>query len=378
MPKHGKYERVKPKKKGGKVLLIVLCCILVLLAGVGVAGVMIYKDMIGKIDYVVVESQDYTMSDELLAMMGTEPPTETTQPEETEAVVTEATVAQTTEATEPKPADILNVLVVGQSYREGETSRLADTNILVTINKDSKVITLTSFLRDTYVDLPDYMGHNCGWNRINTNYALGYVWGGTGGAMEMTNLCIKNNFGIEVDYNVEVDFDTFRKVIDLLGGVRIELTQAEADYINGLGYEWLKVVEEGENRLFGYEALEYARMRKAEGDSDSDIKRTERQRKLLTALFGKLASKGITGVRDIAYEILPLIETNMPEEKITECLMDVLPMMVDMTIESGTCPVQGYYWAEDKETPDGWASVLCFASGDQKALMMPITEGYAP
>jgi len=237
---------------------------------------------------------------------------------------------------------------------------------------------LTSFLRDTYVDLPDYMGHTCGWNRINTNYALGYVWGGTGGAMEMTNLCLKNNFGIEVDYNVEVGFEAFEKVIDVLGGVRIELTQEEADYINGMNKEWLQKVEAGENRLFGETALEYARMRKAEGDSDSDIKRTARQRKLLTALFAKLKSKSMTKIQNIANEVLPMISTNMTKEQITECIFDVLPLLVDMTLESGTCPVEGTYWAEDRETPDGWASVLIFSSNDQKKLMMPITEGRNP
>lgn len=373
MSKHGRYEAQKPKKKGKKALVIVLSVVLVLLIGMAAAGVIIYNSFLNKIDHVEVVEQDYTMTDELLAMMGTEPPTEETAAAE----VTEPAV-ETTGVTEPLEPDILNVLVTGQSYREGESSRLADTLILVTVNKNTKVVTLTSFLRDTYVDLPDYKGHKCGWNRINTNYALGYVWGGTGGAMEMTNLCIKNNFGIEVDYNVEVGFEAFEKVIDVLGGVRLELTQEEANYINDLDRDWLQEVTAGENRLFGETALEYARMRKAEGDSDSDIKRTERQRKLLTALFRKIGTKGVSAIQDLANEVLPMISTNMTNAQITECLFDVLPLLVDMTIETGTCPVQGTYWAEDKETPDGWASVLVFASNQQKNLMMPITEGYSP
>ncbi|MBO7251184.1 MAG: LCP family protein [Oscillospiraceae bacterium] len=377
MAKRGKYERQKPKKKGRKILTIVLCTLLAIVLVAGIAGVVLYNNMLNKMNRVEVVEQEYTMTDEILAMMGTNPPTEATVAT-TGAATEGTTVPETTSETVPKDPDILNVLVVGQSFREGETSRLADTMILVTINKDTKVVTLTSFLRDTYVDLPDYMGHTCGWNRINTNYALGYVWGGAGGAMEMTNLCIKQNFGIEVDYNVEIDFTVFTKVIDILGGVRIELTQAECDYINGLGREWLQVVEPGENRLFGETALEYARMRKADGDSDSDIKRTERQRKLMVALFNKVITKGVSAIRDIANEILPMITHNMTNDQITECLFDVLPLLVDMKIETGTCPVQGYYWAEDKETPDGWASVLCFARNEQMALMMPITEGYAP
>lgn len=376
--KGGRFESGKPKKKGKKVLLIILLVLVILIGAVACAGIYLYKDMIGKITIVEVETQDYTMSDELLAMMGTEPPTEATQPTEATTV---PTVAQTTAPTEPdvlKPEDILNVLVVGQSYRAGEDSRLADTMILVTVNKKTAEVTLTSFLRDTYVDLPDYMGHGCGWNRINTNYALGYVWGGTGGAMEMTNLCIKNNFGIEVDYNVEVNFDVFPKIIDILGGVRIDLTQAEADYINGLGRDWIQEVYPGENRLFGEAALEYARMRKADGDSDSDIKRTARQRKLMTAIFNKLANKGVSVIQEMADEILPMIVTNMPAEKITPTLLELIPLLPNLTISQGTCPAEGTYWGEDKETPDGWANVLCFASNDQRKIFMPITEGRDP
>ena len=376
--KGGHYEGRRPKKKGKKIFLIILLLLVLLIGGVAAFGIHMYQDMIGKINIVEVETQDYTMSDELLAMMGTEPPTEA-------APATEPTVAETTVSTEPtvpKEQDILNVLVTGQSFREGENSRLADTIILVTINKTTKAVTLTSFLRDTYVDLPDYMGHSCGWNRINTNYALGYVWGGTGGAMEMTNLCIKNNFGIEVDYNVEIDLQAFPKIIDILGGVRVNMTQEEADYINNMitnkGKDWLQVCEAGEMRLYGDTALEYARMRKAEGDSDSDIKRTARQRQLLTSIFNKLATKGLPLIQEMANQILPMITTNMPADEITQAILDLIPMLPDMTISQGTCPAEGTYWGEDKETPDGWANVLCFASGDQKKIFMPITEGVNP
>ena len=103
-----------------------------------------------------------------------------------------------------------------QAAREGETAHYADTMILVTVNRNTSTIHLHSFLRDTYVDMPDYKGNRCGWNRINMVYHLGWEWGGTGGAMENMNTCLKNSFGIEVDHNVEVDFEAFSKIIDLL------------------------------------------------------------------------------------------------------------------------------------------------------------------
>ena len=53
-------------------------------------------------------------------------------------------------------------------------------------------------------------------------------------------------------------------------------------------------------------------------------------------------------------------------------------MLPNITITQGTCPAEGTYWSEEKETPDGWAHVLCFASGDQKKIFMPITEATNP
>lgn len=371
MSKGGRYLK---KKKGKKVLWIILGILVALIVALVIGGISLYQRLIGNINMVEVETQDYTMSDELLQMMGTEPPTEET-----------AAVTETTEPVETVPVytneDIINVLVVGQSYREGETSRLADTMILVTLNPANKTVTLTSFMRDTYVDLPDYMGHKCGWNRINTNYALGYVWGGTGGAMEMTNLCLKNNFGIDVDFNVEIDFVAFEKIIDILGGVYIELTQPEANYLTDHAKAWWgkQEFEEGGIYLLGEEALEYARMRKAEGDADSDIKRTARQRNLIIQLIKKLALKmtydGVDTIHQLADQIMPLITTNTTPENLTEVFLKALPMLPQLKVEQGTCPVEGTYWNELKETPDGPANVLCFAAAQQHKLMAVITEG---
>ena len=377
MSKGGHFLNEQPKKKGKKIVLIILAVLLVVVIGAVAAGVLYYDSIMEKIKYVTVETKDVEMNEEIENLMGIHEETEPVPP--TTEAVTEPTTEATTAPTEPKEPDILNVLVTGQSYRAGEESRLADTNILVTINKDTKAVTLTSFMRDTYVDLPNFKASNrtyeCGWNRINTCYALGYQWGGTGGAMQMTNDCLKLNFGIEVDYNVEIDFTAFIKVIDILGGVRINLTEAEAKYLNEHKYDWQEEVTAGENRLFGDYALSYARMRKADGDGESDIKRTARQRTLFSAIIEKLQRKGLSVVQEMANEILPMISTNMPQEEITATMLELLPMLPELTISTGTCPVETTYWSDYKELPDGGAYVLCFASEQQKRLMMPITEG---
>jgi len=366
---HGRFERERPKK-GKKIALIVLLVLLILILSAAVIGIVVYNNTLNLVSRAeVVEKPNATVDAALLGNME-----ETEAPAETQAVeITEATEPPTTLPYTPSEQDIINVLVVGQAAREGEEYRMADTMILVTVNKTSKTITLTSFLRDTYVKLPDYMGHACGKNRINVCYHLGWTWGDTGGAMEMTNMCLKNNFGIEVDYNVEIDFNAFTKIIDVLGGVRIDLNEAEVKYLQEK--IWYQEFVVGENRLFGNAALEYARMRKAEGDGDSDIKRTARQRTLVTALMKKFRTRGIDAAQDLANEILPMITTNMTNDEITTCIWEILPMITEMTIESGTCPASGTYWGEMIELGGYDASILKYDDAENRKLMKALTEG---
>lgn len=367
----GKYERPK-KKRGGRILLSVLLVLILLL---GMAGVGAYAYMNNVLDLItraeVEDRSDVTVDPALLGNFEeTVPVMPTTQPEET--------MAPTTAPTEPdfipSGKNIINVLVVGQAAREGETAHYADTMILVTVNKLTKTVYLHSFLRDTYVDMPDYKGNACGWNRINMVYHLGWQWGGTGGAMENMNACLKNSFGIEVDHNIEVDFEAFSKIVDVLGGVRITQTEAEANYMNNDGKTWQEVTP-GENRLFGDAALVYARMRKAAGDGESDIRRTERQRTFVTAIIEKLRYRGFDALQELAKEVLPLITTNMTNEEITTCMWEILPLLPELKIETGTCPVKTTYWGEIIDLNGVPASVLKFEPIRNWQLMTPITEG---
>ena len=367
----GKYERSQPKR-GKKIVLTILLALVILL---GVAGVLGYRYLNNMLDLITrVEVEDRTDVTVDAGLLGNFEETEVVIPT-TEVVETTETVTVPTEpAFIPSGMDIINVLVVGQAAREGETAHYADTMILVTVNKNTKTIYLHSFLRDTYVDMPDYKGNHCGWNRINMVYHLGYLWGGTGGSMENMNLCLKNNFGIEVDYNVEVDFEAFAKIVDVLGGVRVTLTEAEANYMNKDGKTWQEVTP-GENRLFGDAALVYARMRKANGDGDSDIRRTERQRTVVTAIIEKLRYRGFDALQELAKEVLPMVYTNMTNEQITTCMWEILPLLPELTIQTGTCPVKTTYWGEIIDINGVPSSVLKYEPIRNYQLMTPITEG---
>ncbi|MGM9659788.1 MAG: LCP family protein, partial [Faecousia sp.] len=284
----------------------------------------------------------------------------------------------TTEETTIPPMtadDIINILVVGQASRAGEEALNADTTMLVSINTYTKEVTVFSILRDSFVKLPNYRGHECGRSKFTFCYNLGYQWGGgVAGAMEMTNICLRDNFGIEVDYNVEVSFDGFIRMIDFLDGVDIELTQAEADYLNKDTLYVKRHIEPGVQRLQGMEALSYARMRKAEGDSESDIKRTERQRKVVSALLEKFRYMSLSKLNNWVDILLPMVTTTMTASDVASLAAKVLPLIVDLKITGKTVPMEGWGDIVDIFSDGTQHSVMRFDTAKEKKLIRAITE----
>ena len=375
MSYHGHFEQQKQlkKKRGRKIFLIILTVLLVLTAGAVAAGAVYYNRMMNKMNiielpedtYVYTEETQLTEAAEATAAGATGEATETTEP--------------TTVVTEPPKAtaeDIINILVVGQSSRAGEESRMADTTMLVSVNTFDGTVTLFSVLRDSYVKLPDYKGHVCGRAKFTVCYGLGYEWGGAAGAMEMTNICMRDNFGVEVDHNIEIDFESFIRVVDLMGGIEIELTEAEANYLNDDDLYVLYDVEPGLQYLDGMAALSYARMRKAEGDADSDIKRSARQRLVIEKLLDKVRGLSLAELQSVADTLLPEITTTMTPGDIMEMLTRVLPVFKNIKIVGATIPYDKTGWGEiidiyEDGIPD---SVIKFESAQQKRLIRAITE----
>lgn len=373
MSKGGKFLRQNPSggKKGKKVALIAVCVVLAILVAVAVAGVLYYNHILNGLNKVEVEKIDY-------AALATE--TFETLPEMETTV--EETTEETTVATEPhvaSSADYINFLVVGQSARAGEakeSDRFADTMILCTVNTHEKTLTLTSLLRDTLIRGASYMGHTWGGIKLNTVYHMGSLWNGVKGSMEVMNTTLYLNFGIEVDHNVEIDFDCFMELINVMGGVEIELTEAEADYLNDDDFWVYKDVTPGVNKLNGMTALSYARMRKAEGDNESDIVRTARQRKLIEAVVAKLKTKSLSELQAIVDAALPYVTTSMTNAEITDMIMKMLPIIADLEIKTGgTCPANTRGEMYDIYKNGQLHSVLRFNEGETKAYMRAITEG---
>ena len=375
---HGRYENQKPKKKGkaGKIVLILLAVVLLLVLVVGVAAYSYIRSIFGKTNYIEMPAKTYPT--EVYTEPAIQAPTGPEQTEQTD-VTTEPTTVETTRPP-MKPEDIINILVMGDSGREGEAARNADTMILVSLNTYTNTVTLTSILRDAFVKLPDYKGHECGRSKMTFCYNLGYQWGGgVAGGFEMTNLCLYNNFGIDVDYNVIVNFESFINIIDYCGGVRIELTQQEADYLNNDTVYVKTPVTAGVNRLDGMAALCFARMRHAEGDNDSDITRTSRQRRLMIAMLDKLRTRSISEAKGMIESVMPLITTTMDPDTMMSLMTKMLPMLANLQIESGECPYADpkSRWGDMVDIfSDGMQhSVIRFDEALNKKHMQAITEG---
>lgn len=370
MSYHGRFEQAKQpkqpgKKKGLKIFLIVIAVILVLLLIFAGAAYLYLQSKLKKMNIIELPKDTYAY---------TEPTDEVTRPPETGAA---ETTEATTEATVPKMTadDIVNILFVGQAARAGEEETMADSTMLVSINTYTKEITCMSILRDSFVKLPDYKGHQCGRAKFTVCYNLGYQWGGgTAGGMEMTNICLKDNFGIEVDYNVEVSFDSFIKMIDYIDGVDIDLTQAEADYLNKDTLYVKRTIEPGVQRLQGMEALSYARMRKAAGDSESDIKRTERQRKVVEALLEKFRYRSIADLNKWIDILLPMVSTTMTPTDVTKLAARVLPIFSELKIKGATVPMEGWGDMVDIYKDGQTHSVMRFDTAKEKKLIRAITE----
>ena len=254
-------------------------------------------------------------------------PAVTTPPESGETEATVVPETQPTEATMPtvsadamKGKQVLNILITGQDRRNVDSWGRSDAMILCSINAETDTVTMVSFLRDLYLKIP---GH--GSNRLNAAYS----WGGA----ELLNETLVQNFDVSIDGNIEIDFFDFVALIDYLGGVDIELTAAEAVYLNKNG-DWEETLTEGENHLTGEQALKYSRIRYL----DSDFIRTERQRKVLSQVLEGLQGLSWSELRAAMDMLLENSTLSFSEDELLLYTLGFYPVLLDGDIVTSRIP----------------------------------------
>lgn len=216
-------------------------------------------------------------------------------------------------------ADVINVLLVGSDHGaiKGDHGR-SDSIMIGTANLKTKELKLTSLMRDMYVEIP---GH--GHDKLNAAYAYGGV--------NLLYQTIAKNFGIKIDHYCVVDFSTFEKVINKVGGVEITLEEKEAEYLNSTNYiskKKYRNVKAGKQTLNGNQALGYARIRYVVSKKygDGDFGRTGRQRAVLQAALNKVLEQNPVTIANIALDALNDVSTDMSAKYLKSLVLKVAQM----------------------------------------------------
>lgn len=326
-------DHKKSPRSGKRLALIILCVALSVLLIALVAAVVYMESLLGLINIKDPSSTDNTLSSSQIEDILNQ--TDSVDPDFTGPSLDGSDVTWGPDATDQigVSENIINILLIGQDRRAGEGRARSDAMILCTINKAAKTVTLSSFMRDMYVQIPGYRD-----NRINASYAIG--------GMQLLDSCIDKNFGIQVDGNIEVDFSGFQKVIDILGGIEIKLTKAEADYLNKRGNWDIEnnagtwSLKEGVNKLNGSQALAYSRIRNV---GNGDFGRTNRQRIVLSTIADKAKTMSLSQLNTLLKEILPLLTTDLSEKEILGYVGQLFPLLTDLTITTQQIPAEGSY-----------------------------------
>lgn len=228
--------------------------------------------------------------------------------------------------------DIFNILVIGCDTRKKGGVGRSDAMILFSVNENTEKIHMTSIMRDSYVSIPGK-----GNNRINAAFAFG------GGNLLLDT--IETNFGVDVDKYVSFDFYSFIDIVDSIGGIEVEVTDAEIPVLNSYVKELNKlngreestyyVTQSGLQHLNGTQALGYARIRYV---GDGDFERTNRQRTVITKVFEKAKTLNILEINDLLNTFLPQVKTNLTQEEILSLLLKALEYL-QYDLESHRLPV---------------------------------------
>ena len=233
--------------------------------------------------------------------------------------------------------EVYNILLVGVDARGYEENSRSDTIILASYNKTKHTVKLVSILRDCYVNIPTK-----GWDKINA--ATSY--GGVGMLVNTLN----ENFNLDIQHYVQIKFDDFKTVIDLMGGLDVELTSAEIKYINNKlhvedkDYKNDITAEPGVVHLNGTQTLWHCRNRSI---GNSDFTRTDRQREVLSLIIDKAMNLSVPEMSIFVYSMKDYVDMNVPLSLILSLGKDAL-VTNEMTIESYRIPFDNEFTFANK------------------------------
>ena len=255
--------------------------------------------------------------------------------------------------------NVINVLLCGVDSETGNAdSGRSDIMMLVSINKRTETITLVSLLRDswTYMSLPRSNGTYYDYYfKLNSVYIYG-------GPTTLLNT-IENNFKIEIDQFIAVDFKSFPKLIDALGGVTVEVQEYESNYIRRTSSH--KNFPTGKATLNGSQALIYSRIRKC--DADSDISRTRRQRSVIKGLLDSAKAATNGQLLNAFKQVSPYLRTGYSQSEVATLIAQAYSNgWMDYKLVEIVLPGEDYVDRVSTKIDGHWAWVADYAACAQK------------
>lgn len=208
--------------------------------------------------------------------------------------------------------EVINILLIGADTT-GDNRARSDTMILMSINTIKKRVVLTSFMRDSYLSIPGYKD-----NRLNAAHSAG--------GPKLLMKTIEHNFDIKIDYYVRVGFESFKKAVNAIGGIDIQVNKDNYDHFKNRGM--LKGLTKAQAtdgthtiHLSGTDALDYARNRSFPA---ADFTRTLHQRDLLTQVFNSMKDSSLAEIHEVLEAVLPYVATDMPKDVLRSLVWSAL------------------------------------------------------
>lgn len=225
---------------------------------------------------------------------------------------------------EVKDEEVFNVLLVGTDSRDPDSDMgRSDSMMLVSFNKKENKATIISFLRDSLVEIDGY-----GQSRLGHTYA----YGGVG----LTINTLNKVYDLDIQNYMTISFDNLVGVIDEIGGVRVFISDEEAEYYRKHG---MPNIQAGDVDLTGSQALAHARNRTL----GSDFERTRRQRSVMYGIYKKIVSeKDPAALLPLVNYAMTQVETNMTVTQIYDMALEVLSAE-NMKMMQACVPQDGTY-----------------------------------
>lgn len=317
-------RKTNTKKRVIKILLAILITILIILVAAGGTAIWYVNNKIGKMNQVDIDE----------ASLG---------------------ISENSNLTGYRNVAIFGIDSRSNDYDLGNRS---DCIIIASINNATHDVKLVSVYRDTYMQIEGY-----GLDKITHAYSYG--------GPELAIKTLNENMDLNIKEFVTVNFDAVADAVDALGGIKMQITSAEIQYINGYiaetsrvtGKSSTNITSPGTYMLDGVQAVAYSRIRYTSG---GDYKRTERMRDVITAMIAKLKTKSVSEINSIADKILPQVYTNL---SMTD-LLSMVPAVTSFNVAEST----GWPYETQGITLDRWYGIPVTLKSNVEQLHKEVFE----